>query len=236
MYNGKNRTPYVKDAFHDHIIPSHRPAEPEPERRPSALPMKKSSAPGSPVTLTKSPKLPGASVAEDEGDDEPEANDAANGNDNEREHVVTPPPRPTSSRGGRQFVNPEKTGTKAGAHYSFKDVPGKGGCVVVRLKLTPSTVEEDPAILDEELFDDIIEERRVDADEFYGHIARGALSDDLRNIMRQALSGMMWNKQYYQYIQKEWMDGDPGQPPPPPERKWVRNRVSRVGRVSEKHG
>jgi hypothetical protein len=33
-------------------------------------------------------------------------------------------------------------------------------------------------------------------------------------------------KQYYQFIQKEWMEGDSGQPPPPPERKWVRNRVS----------
>lgn len=37
-------------------------------------------------------------------------------------------------------------------------------------------------------------------------------------------------KQYYQYIQKEWMDGDPGQPPPPPERKWVRNKVCVVSR------
>lgn len=243
MYNGKNRTPYVKDAFHDHIIPSHRPAEPEPERDPSALPMKKSSAPGSPVAVTKSPKLPGMTVSDDaegeEGNDEAEANGEATTNgEGDKEHIVTPPPRPTSTSGGRQFVNPDKTGTKAGAHYSFKDVPGKGGCVVVRLKLTPSTVEEDPAILDEELFDDIIEERRVDADEFYGQIARGALSDDLRNIMRQALGGMMWNKQYYQYIQKEWMDGDPGQPPPPPERKWVRNRVSRVRIVAKEraHG
>lgn len=32
-------------------------------------------------------------------------------------------------------------------------------------------------------------------------------------------------KQFYQFIQKEWIEGDPGQPPPPPERKWVRNRV-----------
>jgi hypothetical protein len=37
---------------------------------------------------------------------------------------------------------------------------------------------------------------------------------------------MSRSKQYYQYIQKEWMEGDSGQPPPPPERKWVRNRVS----------
>lgn len=58
--------------------------------------------------------------------------------------------------------------------------------------MTAATPDEDPAILDEELFDDNIEERRVDADEFYGCIARNSVSDDLQNIMRQALSGMLW--------------------------------------------
>jgi hypothetical protein len=58
--------------------------------------------------------------------------------------------------------------------------------------MTPSTPEEDPSILDEEMYDDTIEERRIDADEFYGRIARNSVSDDLRNIMRQALSGMLW--------------------------------------------
>ena len=32
-------------------------------------------------------------------------------------------------------------------------------------------------------------------------------------------------KQFYMFIQQEWIDGDPGQPPPPPERKWIRNKV-----------
>lgn len=107
------------------------------------------------------------------------------------EHIVEPPPRPVAPSGGRQFVNPDKTGTKAAAHYHFSDVPGRGGCVVVRLKMTPSSPDEDPSILDEEMFDDTIEERRVDADEFYARIG-GSISDDLRNIMRQALSGMLW--------------------------------------------
>jgi hypothetical protein len=42
-------------------------------------------------------------------------------------------------------------------------------------------------------------------------------------------------KQYYQFIHKEWTEGDSGQPPPPPERKWVRNRVSDLDR-KELHG
>jgi hypothetical protein len=200
LYNGKNRTPYVKDAFHDHVIPSHRPKEPEPEHSATGgLPTKGSQ---SPVSALKSPKLPGMTAMVDDDDEEDSKDTNAtdeNGDgqenkedDSAKEYCAAPPPRPIDQRGARQFVNPEKTGTKAAAHYVFNAVPGKGGCVVVRLKMTPSSTEEDPAILDEELFDDNIEERRVDADEFYGRIARGSISDDLRNIMRQALSGMLW--------------------------------------------
>lgn len=127
-----------------------------------------------------------------------------------------------------EFVNPDKEGTKAAAHYFFPAVPGKGGCVVVRLKLTRAGPEEDQSIVDEEVFDDLVEDRRVDSDEFYSRVATGPITDDLRNIMRQALSGMLWTKQYYEFIQKDWIQGDSGQPPPPPERQWVRNRASEV--------
>jgi hypothetical protein len=183
LYDGKNRIPYVKDAFHDHIIPSHRPKEPEPEHAAEGLPVK-STPSSSPVTAKSG--LPKHTIPENQGQEEDVASDTAS------VKTVEAPPQPVSDKGARQFVNPEKTGTKAGAHYSFKDVPGKGGCVVVRLKMTASSPEQDPTILDEELFDDNIEERRVDSDEFYGCIAKNSVSDDLKNIMRQALSGMLW--------------------------------------------
>ncbi|WVO15911.1 hypothetical protein L204_103576 [Cryptococcus depauperatus] len=217
LYGGKNRTPYVKDAFHDHLISGHRPPEPEPVKTAEeGLPVK------SPHVRT--PKLPPLySTAEIVASKEAETHVQVT-EDTQPVQAVSPPPRPYSEHGHRQFTNPDKTGTKSAAHYSFTDVPANGGCVVVRLKMTPYSPEEDPSILDEELFDDNIEERRIDADEFYGRIARGGISEDLRNIMRQALSGMLWTKQYYQFIQKEWIEGDPGQPPPPPQRKWVRNR------------
>ncbi|KAG5219825.1 glycoside hydrolase family protein [Salix suchowensis] len=80
--------------------------------------------------------------------------------------------------------------------------------------------EEGPSIEDEGLFDDAIEERRQEADEFYNSLVFGTITDDLKQIMRQALGGMLWTKQYYTFIQKEWIEGDPAQPPPPPERKW----------------
>ena len=97
------------------------------------------------------------------------------------------------------------------------------------MKLTPQTPQKDPTLEDEGLFDDAIEERRLESDEFYGTLVQAPMSDDLRAIMRQALSGMMWTKQYYQFIPKDWLEGDAAQPPPPPERKWrTSNRVSAI--------
>jgi len=78
---------------------------------------------------------------------------------------------------------------------------------------------------DEVAFDGVIEERREEADEFYNSLVFGPMSDDFKQIMRQALGGMLWTKQYYHFVQKEWIEGDPAQPPPPPERKNVRNKV-----------
>jgi hypothetical protein len=155
------------------------------------------------------------------------SNGSSDGVDEDEEQITTPPAHPVVDDDGRRFVNPDKEGTKAAAHYFFPAVPGRGGCVVVRLKMSHKSPEEDLSVVDEELFDDQVEDRRIDSDEFYSRIARGPITDDLRNIMRQALSGMLWTKQYYQFIQKEWIEGDPGHPPPPPERKWVRNKVSR---------
>lgn len=126
---------------------------------------------------------------------------------------------------GATFVNPDLKGTKSAAYYAFRDVPGHGGCAVVRLKLTPASLGKDISVEDEGVFDDAVEERRQEADEFYNSFVFGPISDDLKAIMRQAFGGMLWTKQYYRFIQKEWLEGDPAQPPPPPERKYIRNRV-----------
>ncbi|KAF5385960.1 hypothetical protein D9615_002643 [Tricholomella constricta] len=191
LYGGTNETLYVKDAFHDHIIPGHRPPVSESREETFFSPRIRSRTASS--FGTEAPNVPESGPC-------------------------TPfPPTPT-------YVNPEKKGTKAAAQYVFSDVPGKGGCAVVRLKITPARLGKDPTLEDEVLFDDAVEERRQEADEFYGMTMMGPISDDLRQIMRQALGGMLWTKQYYRFIQKEWIEGDPGQPKPPPERKFVRNR------------
>ncbi|KAF7321252.1 Glycoside hydrolase family 63 protein [Mycena kentingensis (nom. inval.)] len=189
LYGGTNESPYVKDAFHDHIINSHRPPAPEEEEKFFAPKIRSRTY----STYERE------SVGSEEG-------------------PCTPfPPTP-------DFVNPQKMGTKSAAHYEFRDVPGHGGCAVVRLKLTPSNPKKDPSLVDEMLFDDVVEARRQEADEFYGSLVMGPISEDLKQIMRQALGGMLWSKQFYQFIQKEWINGDPAQPPPPPGRKNIRNK------------
>lgn len=226
LYGGQNRS-YAKDAFHDHIIPSHRPASDRPKVKLVKIPKSddQSSSKGSP-DLNEETKI-----------EKPSSGVKSAGSDGS--DSTTPTGKPSTPAEPdyieveeleepyvpRQYVNPEMKGTKVGAHYVFKDVPPRGGCAVVRFKLTNKTSEEDPSIADEESFDIKLEERREDADEFYARFNPGSgLSEDLRNIMRQALGGMLWTKQFYYFVQKEWIEGDPGQPAPPPGRKWIRNK------------
>ncbi len=67
----------------------------------------------------------------------------------------------------------------------------------------------------------VFQTRIAEADEFYADIIPAKLSDDAKNVMRQSLAGMLWSKQFYHYVVKDWLEGDPAQPKPPessPER------------------
>ena len=77
--------------------------------------------------------------------------------------------------------------------------------------------------VDEEEFDNIMDQMKDEADEFYLRISPLPMAEDLRNIQRQAFSGMMWTKQHYHFVWDHWANGDPAMPPPPAERKAIRN-------------
>jgi len=62
-----------------------------------------------------------------------------------------------------------------------------------------------------------------EADEFYSTVIPTDLAPDARNVMRQALAGMLWSKQFYHYVVRDWLKGDPGAPAPPAERVNGRN-------------
>ena len=66
-----------------------------------------------------------------------------------------------------------------------------------------------------QIFDKILTQRRREADEFYETVIPRDLSADAQNVMRQGFAGMLWSKQFYHYIIKEWLEGDPDNPPPP---------------------
>ena len=122
-------------------------------------------------------------------------------------------------RGQKAAVSPALEGTKAAPHYPLWVAPGQPA--VVRLRLSNRALEGDPL---GEAFDQLIEERRREADEFYATVIPAKLSDDAKGVMRQALAGMLWSKQWYHYDVARWLEGDPTQPPPPPERLRGRNR------------
>jgi hypothetical protein len=111
-------------------------------------------------------------------------------------------------------------GTKAAAHYKVEVPPG--GSVTIRLRLTDvdfSGVAE--AAFDG--FDQLFSMRKHEADEFYGTVIPQDLSSDAKSVMRQGFAGMLWSKQFYHYVIKDWLEGDPGQPTPAAERKTGRN-------------
>src|SRR6266545_7313211 len=121
--------------------------------------------------------------------------------------------------GHRAAVNPIGEGTKAAPHYQFTVEPG--GNVVIRLRLSGGQIDAHPF---GRPFDDVIALRQREADEFYATVVPTALSDDGKNVMRQALGGMFWSKQWYHLDVRRWLEGDPTQPAPPAQRKHGRNR------------
>jgi len=118
---------------------------------------------------------------------------------------------------GKETINPEQIGTKASLKYQ-KTVPA-GESVQIRLRLTKQKSEPDFG----KAFDKIVDKRRAEADAFYEHIATEDLSDEMYDIQRQALSGLLWNKQFYHYNVRKWLLGDPAEPSPPEQRKKGRN-------------
>jgi hypothetical protein len=116
-------------------------------------------------------------------------------------------------------VNPARTGTKACGWYRL-DIAA-GATEVVRLRLRADATETSEPF--GAGFDRVIADRRREADEFHAELGGPGLSDDQRLVLRQAVAGMLWSKQFYDYNVHKWLLGDPKQSPPPPERWNGRN-------------
>jgi len=115
--------------------------------------------------------------------------------------------------GDETAVNPDSIGTKAAPHYILTLAPGE--TQVVKLRLSDQASLDDPLGTS---FDQIFETRKAENEEFYQTLTPDTLTPDLQNIQRQAFAGLMWTKQYYQYVVEEWLEGDPAMPKPPDSR------------------
>jgi hypothetical protein len=103
-------------------------------------------------------------------------------------------------RGRLDAVNPERTGTKAAALRRVRIE--SSGSEVLRLRLSSAAAVRDPFVG----FDDLLEQRRQEADEFYRHVIPAAAGEDAAHVMRQALSGMLWSKQHYFLDANRWLE------------------------------
>ncbi|MEX5214950.1 MAG: glucosidase, partial [Nitrospiraceae bacterium] len=121
---------------------------------------------------------------------------------------------------GRQdAVNPERQGTKAAAHYRLKVGPRQSAAVRLRLvRQASAQIGDNPAKTTVkgkakgdagpfgQAFDQIVQERLGEADEFYRAVTPPSVSPDAANVMRQALAGMLWSKQYYYWDGDAWLE------------------------------
>lgn len=123
-------------------------------------------------------------------------------------------------------VNPEKKGTKAAARYILVLEAGQSQAIYLRFcaesasKIGQSFTDSDEFIA---RCEDVFRQRKKEADEFYASMTPENLNSDAKNVMRQALAGMLWSKQFYHYAVKQWLAGDPAFPPPPADRLDGRN-------------
>ncbi|WP_439628225.1 MGH1-like glycoside hydrolase domain-containing protein [Gemmata sp.] len=112
---------------------------------------------------------------------------------------------------GREgVVNPQKTGTKVAAHYRLTVPAGGSRTVQVRLSDAPpeaiARANGSKGAPFGAAFDSVLNARRAEADEFYAGVIPAKLGADGANVMRQALAGMMWGKQFYHYDVDKWLE------------------------------
>ena len=113
-------------------------------------------------------------------------------------------------------VNPARTGTKAAAHFVL-NVPA-GGSLSLRLRLSdaaPGSIGRDPLGKD---FTKVLTARRSEADDFYNEAIPRSIPDPQRHVIRQALAGMLWSKQFYDYDVTTWLKERAGETQAPPTR------------------
>ena len=106
-------------------------------------------------------------------------------------------------QGDQAAVNPDKQGTKVAAHYQA--TVGAGQTKVIRLRLSSGPPDKKGKPFGKD-FDKVFADRLREADEFYKSVTPPSVSEDAANVMRQALAGMLWSKQFFFFDGDNWLD------------------------------
>ena len=125
--------------------------------------------------------------------------------------------------GQEEAVNPDQSGTKVSAHYSL--TLGSGESRTVRLRLSDQPVGDPKKAIDElcgKAFESVFEARLREADEFYATVIPSSFDPDATSVMRQALAGMLWTKQFFFYDVGRWLK-DHGIQPNKSNQRSIRN-------------
>jgi Glycosyl hydrolase family 63 C-terminal domain len=108
-------------------------------------------------------------------------------------------------------VNREKWGTKASAHYPLTIEAGQSATLRLRLCDLASSATHRHGPFGR-AFDDTFDARRKECDEFYAALIPSSIRGDAANVMRQALAGMLWSKQFYYYDVERWLEAHGSDP------------------------
>jgi hypothetical protein len=106
-------------------------------------------------------------------------------------------------QGRRESTNPARLGTKSAAHYLLQLKTGETQVIRLRLVNTPPSNSYQPF---GEVYDGVFAARLREADEFYASLTPHSLTPDQASVLRQALAGMLWSKQYYSFDLDEWLE------------------------------
>ena len=129
--------------------------------------------------------------------------------------------------GRSDAVNPDGFGTKVAPHYRFEIAAGEAATVRLRLTdLAPALAGSNATTGGPfgQAFEALFEQRKREADAFYESITPANSSEDAALVMRQALAGMLWSKQYYYYHVSRWLNEHRAHPLVPGQDVQIRNR------------
>ena len=121
--------------------------------------------------------------------------------------------------GDAAAVNPVCAGTKAAPHYPL-EIPAESE-IVLRLRLFSE--DATPAEHFGTAFERIFAERIAEANAFYDSVLPTSMMPEERNVARQGYAALLQSKQFFHYVVRDWLEGDPAQPTPPPSRRHGRN-------------